>query len=172
MVPDAPAADGGEDANSIRMRYAANSEVPAILFRPGEGKWYRLETGPMAAPLALMHECTQALVRSWGYDPLVQGTLSKPASPKGIPGNWIKPGDFPNSALRQGHNGLVNFRLDVDAFGTVTACHVLRRTSPDDFGNLTCNLIVQRAQMSPALDAKGNPVKSYFINSVRWSAGS
>ena len=47
-------------------------------------------------------------------------------------------------------------------------CHVLMRFNPDEFADLTCNLLKKRATFKPAVDAQGNPVKTYFVNKVRF----
>ena len=52
-----------------------------------------------------------------------------------------------------------------------TGCRVLYRTNPDEFADLTCALISKRARFAPALDAKGTPVKSFYISNVRWVMG-
>jgi hypothetical protein len=70
-----------------------------------------------------------------------------------------------------GHNGLVQFRLDVDPGGKVAGCFILSRTSPDDFADITCRAMTRRARLQPALDAKGKPIRSYYVNKVIWLAG-
>ncbi len=145
--------------------------VTAITFKKPGGKRYRLETGSMGAPLAAMRACTTDLVKAWGYDPAVLESLSRPPLPIGSPGKWLRSNDFPDKSLLQGHNGLVRFRLDVDASGQPVGCTVLYRTNPDEFADLSCKLVLQRAHFTPALDASGEPVKSYYITNIRWVAG-
>lgn len=132
------------------------------------GKVYRLETSSLAAPFDAMRTCTDSLLTAWGYDPAVQATLSRPATPIGSPANWVRTGDYPKDALRAGQNGIVEFRLDLDETGKVAGCHILRRFNQDPFSDLTCHLLVQRARFKPALDTAGKPVKTYYINSVRF----
>ena len=67
--------------------------------------------------------------------------------------------------------GIVRFRLDVDPTGAPAGCRVLYRTNPDDFADLSCRLLMKRARFNPALDAAGKPVKSYYINNIRWVMG-
>jgi hypothetical protein len=147
------------------------STVTSITFKAGTNKRYRLETGSLAAPMAAMRTCTDDLLRHWGFDPAVQAGITTPTAPTNNPGNWLGTSDFPNKALLLGHNGIVQFRLDVEADGKVSACRVLYRTNPDDFADLSCKLLMKRAQMSPALDAQGAPVKSFYISRIRWQAG-
>ena len=131
-------------------------------------KVYRLETGSLTAPLEAMRACTDSLLTSWGYDPAVQAALLKPAAPKGSPANWVRSGDYPKEALRKEQSGIVKFRLDLDEAGKVIGCHILRRFKPDPFSDLTCQLLTQRARFKAALDVAGKPVKSFYINTVRF----
>lgn len=150
---------------------ARETAVTQITFRPPGSKRYRLETGSMGAPLAAMRQCTTDLITAWGYDPAVQAQLTRRPVPTRNPGAWLHSGDFPPKSLAQGHNGLIRFRLDVDATGQPVGCRVLYRTNPDEFADLSCKLLLKRAQFTPALDAQGKPVKSFYINSIRWVAG-
>jgi TonB family protein len=134
---------------------------------PG-GKRFRLETGSFAKPMAAMRACVDDLVKSWGYDPLQQAALSVPVQPTKSPGSWLTNEDFPSRSVMAGHNGVVQFRLDIDATGQVAGCHILHRTNPDDFADLTCKLITKRAKFSPARDQSGQPVRSYYVNGARF----
>ncbi len=149
----------------------SEAAVTEITFKPRGGKRYRLETGSLGAPLAAMRKCTADMVTSWGYDPAVQAQLSSRPMPVKSPATWLHSGDFPVKALLAGHNGLIRFRLDVDELGHPVGCTVLYRTNPDEFADLSCKLLLKRAQFTAALDAQGKPVKSFYINSIRWVAG-
>lgn len=131
----------------------------------------RLEFGSLAKPMTLMRHCTESLVKSWGYDPQQQATAQRRLKPATPPQHWLNPNDYPTGALSGGHNGIVQFRLDVDEQGKVTGCYVLARTSPDDFADLTCRMLSRRGKFEPALDAGGKPMRSYFVSKVSWKAG-
>lgn len=132
---------------------------------------FRLDFGSLGKPLAQLRDCTTNLVRHWGYDPDVQATLSRPVRPAESPQKWVRDSDYPGKASMLGHNGIVQFRLDVDPQGRVAGCYILARTSPDDFADVTCSAITRRAKLLPALDAQGKPVRSYFVQKVLWKAG-
>jgi Gram-negative bacterial TonB protein C-terminal len=146
--------------------------VTSITFkRPGAGP-VLLQTGSMAGPMKAMRTCTDDLLRHWGFDPVIQGALSRRVQPTGNPGSWLRSGDYPTGALWNGENGLVRFRLDVEPDGLVSNCRILFRTNPDSFADLSCKLLRSRAQFLPALDSNGKPVKSYYLGQVRWVVGS
>ena len=145
--------------------------ITAVSFKIPGSKQYQLLTGSLGAPFTAMRACTDNLLRFWGYDPAVQASLSRPAIPTASPGTWLGTSDFPEKATDQGLNGYVRFRLDVDEAGAVTGCRILYRTNPDEFADLSCKLISKRAKFSPALDANGKTVKTFYINQIRWQSG-
>jgi TonB family protein len=130
----------------------------------------RLEFGSLAKPFAAMRNCMDNLVKSWGYDPAQQTAALRPVSAITSPGSWLSSDDYPMISAMNGHNGLVQFRLDVDADGKVARCFILSRTSPDDFADITCRAMTRRARLQPALDAQGRPMRSYYVNKVVWLA--
>lgn len=127
-----------------------------------------LGLGSMGKPMAALRTCMDNLLKHWGYEPEVQARLTRWATPVNSPQSWLNSMDYPTKALREGHNGLIQFRLEVDETGKVLGCHILARTSPDDFADATCRGVTRRARLLPALDAKGSPVRSYYIQKVRW----
>lgn len=129
---------------------------------------YRLEFGPLAAPFLQLRSCTTELVRRWGYDPVVQAGLTRKPTPINSPQTWLNSKDFPETALRTGQTGEVQFRLDIDEYGKVLGCYVLDRTDPDAFAEVTCNRVRARAAFRPAVDANGQPVRSFYVQKVSW----
>ncbi len=146
-------------------REAAVSDLTVSL---GRSQPFRLELGPMGQPMTAMRACTDDLLRHWGFDPALDGKLRTGPVPVGNPGTWATTKDYPQGALRAGHSGNVRFRVDVADNGQVVGCRILFRTRPDEFADLTCRLISQRARFSPALDAEGKSVKWFYISQVRW----
>lgn len=124
----------------------------------------RLEIGPMDKPLAALRDCSWDAVRSWGLDVEQQKTLSRKPIPN--EGDWFAPTDYPTSMLRSGDQGIVNFRLLVDRAGKPTICKIQVSTRPKAFDDAVCNAVMRRARFQPALDAHGNPVPSYWRQTV------
>ena len=76
--------------------------------------------------------------------------------------------DYPRDLVRTGAQGLVRFRLTVDKEGAPTKCDLASTTKPEGFGSVVCGALLQRARFKPALDAQGEPIKSYFTGVVRF----
>jgi hypothetical protein len=157
--------DGEEELPPLTPAQEAQARALTIGLR---GKQYRLMTGPLDKPLAALRTCQTDLVKHWGYDPEVQASLTRKPKPKGNPGTWARPGDFPSGPLSNGRSGRVKIRLDVDPAGGVTGCNVLAQTIPTDFGVTTCRILARRGRFDPALDKDGKPVRSFWVSSVTW----
>jgi hypothetical protein len=125
-------------------------------------------TGPMDKPFAALSTCTDDLVKFWGLDPKQQATLTQRPKPLASPATWIKSADYPAAMLTGGKQALVSFRLSVDARGIPTACEIQRSYNDKKFDDVTCTLLVRRARFSPALDAAGQAIASYYLSTVRW----
>ena len=159
-----------EDEAQVPPRITPEQEaaVTGVTISIRDKRPFRLEFGPLSKPFIEMRKCLTDLIRSWGYDPVEQAALLRPVSPINSPGSWLNADDYPVGALRQGQNGLVQFRLDVDAKGAIEGCHVIARTNPDVFADVTCRAVVKRAKLQPALDARGKPVRSFLVQQVGW----
>lgn len=129
---------------------------------------FTLHTGSLKAPLDAMRTCMANLVRDWGLDPAQQYALSRRVAVKGMPGTWLTSNDYPKGALAKGENAIVRFRMMVGADGMPTQCFVQQATMSPEFIKLTCDLLMKRARFTPALDAAGKPVASFYTNAVRW----
>lgn len=142
--------------------------VTSFTFQAPSGRWYRLRTGSMAAPMKAMRDCMDDLVKSWGYDPAQQAALTRPPEPVGAE-PWLNSGDFPLGAINKGGAGLVLYRLDVDEKGKATGCHVQASVGDEAYRQATCVALEQRAHFKPALDAQGKPVRSFFARKQGWT---
>ena len=158
----------GPDDDPPPLPPAQEAAVSGVTVKIDRKKPFRLEFGSLAKPMAQLRTCQADLVKSWGYDPVVQAGLSRPVRRAGPAVPWLRDTDYPMGAIAMGHNGIVQFRLDVEADGRISGCHVLARTSPDVFADTTCRAVMRRAKLDPALDAQGRPVRSFFVQKVTW----
>lgn len=147
-----------EEASVSTIRIGAPLRQPTLL-----------DTGPMGEAFALMRDCTEKMIAGWGIDVARHRHLSRPATPVGSHGQWVRDTDYPMSMIRKMQSGIVRFRLMVGEDGAPTACHIQLSTNPEGFDAAVCDALMQRARFKPALDAEGKPLLSYYRNSVRFS---
>ncbi len=127
-----------------------------------------LELGPMGEPMEALRACTDELLTHWGIDIEKHRKLTRAVEPKGDPGRWMGPRDYPTDLLREGAQGLVRFRLTVDAEGEATDCHIQKSTRPEGFDKAVCEALMRKAKFEPALGEDGEPIVSFWRNTVRF----
>lgn len=88
--------------------------------------------------------------------------------PSGDPGNWALDNDYPVEARRAGHEGVVVFRLTVDAAGAVSRCEVTTSSGSPVLDATTCQLMRERARFKPARDERGRAIAATYSNRVTW----
>jgi protein TonB len=95
--------------------------------------------------------------------------VAKKLTPRGNPQNWVTDADYPSAALRSGDQGVVGFRLDVDAGGRVTACTVTSSSGSSLLDTTACRLLQRRARFNAAEDANGNKIPASYPSRIRWT---
>jgi Gram-negative bacterial TonB protein C-terminal len=128
-----------------------------------------LLTGPMQKPLEALGKCMDNLMTvKWGIDVARHKSLSKHVSPTITAQKWIVSSDYPLDMLEAGQPALVQFRLSVGPDGVPTACYIQSTTRPKEFDDAVCKSVMRRARFTPALDAAGVPLASFYQNIVRF----
>lgn len=161
----APPLGEGPDGQRITADQEKAVEWLDVTLYPG-ARSVRLATGSMGKPLAAMRDCTQELMTHWGIDVEAHRHLSRRAEALSSPGTWMSSNDFPRAALFAGERALVFFRLGIDTNGKIDGCHIQHSTGREEFEAAVCKAISRNGEFSPALDAAGKPIASYWISSV------
>ena len=86
--------------------------------------------------------------------------------PRTEPARWVT--EYPSGALQAQLQGRLVTRLEVDAFGEVTNCEVVESSGVVAFDQRSCAALVSNGRFYPALDEDQQPVKSEFIQAVRY----
>lgn len=93
---------------------------------------------------------------------------AKDAVPRGNPGGWVTPADYPSRDLRQGNEGLTRFRLEIDAQGRVTGCTVTASSGHKGLDEAACKLVSRRARFEAATGTDGARTAGRYENAIRW----
>lgn len=161
-------AEDAEDFSFMLPDIGAEREQAVTLIEASRSirEPFVLETGSLGAPLAALRKCTDELLDHWGIDVAKHAGLTRRVMPKNRPSRWMSSNDYPAGMLIQGKRAIVHFRLNVDAEGKPSACHIQQSTRPEAFDTAVCKAIMRNARFEPALDAAGAPIASYWINTV------
>jgi hypothetical protein len=161
---ETPKADGGNDAGDPSVNLERAAQINEIAFTRGI-RPLTLETGSLGPAMKAMAACTDDLMRHWGLDPLALSRFAQPAS---NPGNWLNSGDYPSDELEAREGGLVRFLLTVNEKGKAVGCHVIGGEHSQQFNDIVCHSLLERARFKPALDDDGNPVASHWSSSAKF----
>ena len=84
----------------------------------------------------------------------------------------VTPDDYPVDSLRNGEQGSVEIKLNIDQSGRVYGCTILRSSGHRALDGQTCALYRARAQFEPARNEAGKPVESEFTQKISWKIGN
>lgn len=128
-----------------------------------------LELGALDAPFEALAKCVDDLLTTWGVSSEKHRNLTAHVKPIGNAGDWANARDLPQNLRAPGFSTTIRFRLIVDAAGNVSSCHIQEGDHPQ-LAELTCKLMMERAQFEPAVDANGDRIVSYWRNAVWWGS--
>lgn len=167
----APDAAKGTDVSlsawSNAIDTAAAAPFRSISFTQGDKKLV-FATGPLAAPLGVLNECTSHILSTWGLDPEAHRTAQRAAELR----DQMKLARsvqerYPLRSLREGRGGVVGATVLLDQSGAPTECKITDDSGDPSLNELVCEQLM-KAQFDPALDAGGQPMKSYWTTRVTY----
>jgi protein TonB len=88
--------------------------------------------------------------------------------PKNAPGGWATPNDYPARDLREGNQGVTQFKLSIGADGKVQSCPVTSSSGFPGLDKATCDNVSRRARFEPGIDGSGNRITGTYSNRIRW----
>jgi protein TonB len=95
--------------------------------------------------------------------------VSRKGEPRGTPGEWVTPEDYPSADLRAENQGTTSFELAVGPDGKATDCKVTGSSGFPSLDTKACQMLIRRARFKPQLDGNGQPMPFSYRNRVRWT---
>ena len=137
--------------------------ITAIEFNTGLTQNIRLETGSLRGAITALQACADDLLRTWGLDWERHQTMTRRAVPAGPAFEWVPGGvvgfqDFASFAGAQNP-----FRVMVSAEGRPTSCTAHWVSLEARQNERICAGIMENGAFTPALDAAGQPMASYWM---------
>ena len=143
------------------------SRIEGILVEQAFDEILFLATGSLHAPMEAMRQCLDELMTHWGIDAEAHKNLWVAVEPVDQ-ARWVRKlqQDYPNRMGLRGMQGVLWVRLDVSVEGKPTACHMQSPINEEDFEREACENLMRHAKFTPALDAQGQPIASYWQTSI------
>ena len=164
---------GRSDPSSVLRNAGIDLEeaetIDRIVLKRGN-RVLSFETGNMMPPFQAMNACTSDLLRDWGLDPDKHQSF--------VPPKWTNQQTivrriqnvYPRSALVRGEQAIFRMRVIVEEDGSVSECFIENSTETDRLDSPACRTM-ERAQFDPALDAQGQPMRSFYATSITYAIG-
>jgi hypothetical protein len=130
------------------------------------GKTFKLALKNPQGAVAALQKCEAALLQNWGIDPVAMAAAKTPPRIAEVR-KLFGPSAYPKDARAARIGGRTVAILSVNPRGMVDDCRVVVHSYPS-LDRTTCAVVMQHRQISPALDAAGQPIASWLILPVRW----
>ncbi|MBX7458809.1 energy transducer TonB [Qipengyuania sp. 1NDH17] len=127
-----------------------------------------LQLPNLVPALRALNQCAENLVEFWGLDLEQHRTMQRGpewTNSKVVIRRFMS--DYPSKALRRGEQGSVRFVVLVDEKGEIIECRQSDATELEALDSPACRAM-ERAKFEPALDANGQPMRSYYATKIRY----
>lgn len=137
--------------------------VTGIALSTGLRDPIRIETGSLRAPVQALQACADDLLLVWGLDYEAHKTMTRRATPAEPAYEWLSSNTigFRDFGLLGGGNNVV--RVMVSAEGKPTECKIHWATLSERTNTAICDGIMENGKFTPARDAQGNAMASYWM---------
>lgn len=156
-LPQFPGYDPASEVEDARS-------IHTLAFDDGMARPLHFELGPMGDVMQVLQQCTSSLVASWGLDPDRHATMQRGAFP--AQGALIGRSTVPFDQFARLAGNYNQVRVMVDASGEATGCHIHFPTLEANVNERICEEVIENADFSPAIDAEGNAMDSYWLAPV------
>jgi hypothetical protein len=160
FTPGAPPAPYNRGAEQEAAR-----AITGIALGSGMTDAVRFETGSLRAPVAALQTCADDLLKVWGLDADKHATLTAPPMLVPNPTGVLPQGTIPFGEFDKLLGAANQVRLLVGADGKPTACTIYQPTLGETLNSRICTLAMANAAFTPAKDAAGAPMASFWMGS-------
>jgi hypothetical protein len=127
----------------------------------------RLEPSRLADALGVLDACSQSRLPEWGLDAAAHRTMSRAAkAPDFARAARAIQQSYPSAALARGEQANLHVRVLVDETGAAGDCTTVAATRTNNITTSACRHLTRDIQFLPALDAAGNPMKSFHTVNI------
>jgi hypothetical protein len=134
----------------------------------GEGPDKGFSTGPIEQLMRTLSACRADLRDYWNITPDKAALLKAQARPTKPLIRHFSTDDYPRQAVWNREGGVTSVVLLIDEKALIRDCMVDGTSGIATLDAMTCIIFRERATFEPAIDKDGKPVRSSFMQRVRW----
>jgi hypothetical protein len=128
---------------------------------------YAFQGSEVGKALSALDRCTVDQIASWGVDPALY--LNDKMATMGNVGQWFSADAYPKEARATRASGMVVLLITSKADGSVEACKAVA-SAHESLNAGSCAIVLKHIKLVPPVDDAGQPMASYAILPIRWSA--
>jgi hypothetical protein len=168
--PPVPAPDASAPVTKFPALDTAQAATTAFVGLTQKGKEVRFRTGSLAPAFRMLNQCSQDLVKFWGID--IERHLTATRMPVFVNEKRMSADimDYIPFHKLGGERGIMRLRVLVSEAGAVEDCALLEAPNVAFLEPPICKWI-KKAKFEPALDAQGQPMRSYYATTIAYSVG-
>lgn len=76
---------------------------------------------------------------------------------------------YPARARKNGQEGEVGYRVDVNADGELRSCEIIKSSGHNALDQATCELMIQHVKFTPDVNAEGRSLESIIQGTIVWT---
>lgn len=134
----------------------------------GDGPGKSFPTGPIGKLMQTLAACRADLRNHWNIAPEKRELLQSVARPRKPLIRYFSTNDYPWQAVRSSESGLTSVVLLIDERGSIKDCMIDGTSNIATLDAMTCVVFRERAKFDPAIGKDGKPVRSHYMQRVRW----
>jgi hypothetical protein len=167
----------GATPSTETLDFLGGSGIPRLASPPAQARSITvaqgnhvvtLETGPFGGAFAALNRCSEDLIRAWGLDLEQHRTASRrPVWQNREELNRRITAEFPIRLARNAGQAIYQMRVIVSPQGTVEDCQLASVVPGEEAQSPACKRM-EKARFEPALDAAGQPMRSYYVTSLTY----
>lgn len=119
----------------------------------------RVSTAGLGKALLAVKTCEEDLASRWG----TPKNWSIDPVPNVDPVTVFRSADYPTSLLNANVQGDARLLIKIGASGEALTCQSINRNELKQFADVVCAIFRNRVRFTPAMNAVGSPVESYYV---------
>ena len=125
----------------------------------GKNESYSVALPGFRKVLAALAQCEEQIAKRLG----IAKTWTVPASEQNSFQGVVRTADYPDTMIVRDEQAGISLLLKIESSGAISECRTYELAGDARWEKVVCDVIRKRARITPARDAQGNAVGSYYV---------